>query len=68
MIRYTYVRIRSGLGGTYYYKGENGKISPRQVIDDMAAQGYRYVGNIPIKQGGYGSLLEYDMIFEYCRQ
>ena len=52
------------MGGTYYYKTENGKISPRQVIDDMAEKGFRYVGNVPVKQAGYGSLIEYDMIFE----
>ncbi|MCR5599487.1 MAG: DUF4177 domain-containing protein [Ruminococcus sp.] len=67
-MKYKYVRSRSSIGGTYYYQDENGKISPRQVIDDMAAQGYRYVGNIPVKLGDYGSLREYDMIFEYCCQ
>ncbi|WP_295094387.1 DUF4177 domain-containing protein [Ruminococcus sp.] len=63
-MKYKYIRIRSSLGGTYYYKTEYGKISPRQVIDDMAEKGFRYVGNVPVKQAGYGSLIEYDMIFE----
>ena len=63
-MRYEYVRIRSSIGGTYYYKAESGKMSPRQVVSDMAAHGYRYVGNVPVKMGGYGALFEYDMIFE----
>lgn len=64
-MRYKYVRMKSAIGGVYYYKTENGKMSPRQVIEEMAAQGYRYVGNVPVKLGGYGALIEYDMIFEY---
>ena len=63
-MNYTYIRCRAGIGQAYYCMSEGGKMSPRQVIDEMAAQGYRYVGNVPVKMGGYGALTEYDMIFE----
>jgi len=64
-MRYKYVRMKCSIGGKYYHKTENGKMSPRQVIEDMAAQGCRYVGNVPVQLGRYGALIEYDMIFEY---
>ena len=63
-MRYKYVRIRCSIGGTYYCRTENGKVSPRDVIKDMAEQGYRYVGNVPVSLGHYGAVTEYDMIFE----
>ncbi len=64
MINYKYIRCRAGIGQAYYCKSEDDNMTPRQVIDEMAAQGYRYVGNVPVKMGGYGALIEYDMIFE----
>ncbi len=64
-MRYKYVRMKCSIGGTYYHKTVEGNKSPRQVIEDMAAQGYRYVGNVPVQLGRYGALIEYDMIFEY---
>lgn len=64
-MRYKYVRMKCSIGGIYYHETEDGKRSPRQVIEDMAVQGYRYVGNVPVQLGRYGALTEYDMIFEY---
>ena len=63
-MRYRYIRLRAGVGGSYYSRTESGKKPPRQVIDDMAAAGYRFVGCVPVSLGMHGSLLEYDMIFE----
>ncbi|EWM53261.1 DUF4177 domain-containing protein [Ruminococcus flavefaciens] len=63
-MKYRYLRFVKGLGGIYYYKNDGVKKAPREAINEMAAQGYRYVGNVPVKTGYYGSLTEYDMIFE----
>lgn len=36
----------------------------RDVIDDYAKRGFRYVGFIPAKSDGYGRIREMDLIFE----
>lgn len=63
-MRYKYVRMKAGIGLVYYCRTEDRKMTPRQVIDEMAALGYRYIGNVPVKLGSYGALVEYDMVFE----
>lgn len=35
----------------------------RNIID-RAAEGWRYVGFLPVQQTLYGAILEYDLIFE----
>ena len=63
-MKYKYLRVVRGLTGIYYHKRDNEKLTPREAIKEMAAQGFRYVGNVPVKTAYYGSLAEYDMIFE----
>ncbi|MCR4795535.1 MULTISPECIES: hypothetical protein [Ruminococcus] len=63
-MNYKYMRMKAAIGGVYYCDIEDRKLSPRQVINEMAALGYRYAGNVPVKLGAYGALIEYDMIFE----
>ena len=36
----------------------------RQIIDDYAARGYRYVGYIPTDISDYGKIKAMDLIFE----
>lgn len=36
----------------------------RQIIDDYAARGYRYVGYIPTEISDYGKIKDLDLIFE----
>lgn len=36
----------------------------RQIIEEWANKGYRYVGFIPTKQGPSGKIVEADLIFE----
>ncbi len=36
----------------------------REIIDEMAKEGYRYTGWIPTKVFGYGNIGEVDLIFE----
>lgn len=36
----------------------------RQIIDEYAAKGYRYVGYISTEMTGHGQILEMDLVFE----
>ncbi len=36
----------------------------RQIIDDYAKQGYRYVGYIPTKIDDFGKMKDIDLVFE----
>ncbi|MGN0169137.1 MAG: DUF4177 domain-containing protein [Lachnospiraceae bacterium] len=36
----------------------------RQIIDDYARRGYRYVGYIPTNISDYGKIKDMDLIFE----
>lgn len=36
----------------------------QNIIDRAAAEGWRYVGFLPMQQTLYGAILEYDLIFE----
>lgn len=36
----------------------------QNIIDRAAAEGWRYVGFLPVQQTLYGAILEYDLIFE----
>ena len=36
----------------------------REIIDEYAAKGYRYVGYIPVEMTGHGQILEMGLVFE----
>ena len=36
----------------------------RNIIDNAAAEGWRYAGFLPVSQTVHGAVLEYDLIFE----
>ena len=36
----------------------------QNIIDRAAAEGWRYVGFLPVSQSANGAILEYDLIFE----
>ncbi len=36
----------------------------RQIIDDYAKRGYRYVGYIPTKIDDFGKIKDIDLVFE----
>ena len=36
----------------------------RDIIDEYAAKGYRYVGYVPTNMNGHGVVTEIDLIFE----
>ena len=58
MKKYEYVKISINkfLGA--------GSIEHRQIIDEYAAKGYKFVGYIPTKICDYGKIQEMDLIFE----
>lgn len=49
-----------GLAGGNVYETQG----HREIIEQMAAQGWRYAGFIPTKQRGTGHIAEIDLIFE----
>ncbi len=60
MYRYEYVSLYTG-GGTF---NNNSDARHRQVIDQYAQQGWRYVGFVPTCFSSYGGIKEIDLIFE----
>ena len=36
----------------------------REIVRRRAAEGWRYAGFIPTRQGGYGAIIEIDLVFE----
>ncbi|MBR3226922.1 MAG: hypothetical protein IKF68_00090 [Erysipelotrichaceae bacterium] len=52
-------RVKAKSGFAYYTFD-----SAEDLVFEMAAKGYSCKGFIPIKIGSYGSIVEYDLIFE----
>lgn len=64
MKKYEYVRMKYKLlNGEFIHKDENGKSTYREIINDYAARGYRFVGTVPVESNGY-FICEYDLVFE----
>lgn len=60
MYRYEYVTLYTG-GGFWI---DNSSCEHREIINQYAAQGWRYVGYIPTRFSGEGGTKEVDLIFE----
>lgn len=60
MYRYEYVPLN--VGGGFWIGNEN--YAHRGIIDQRAAQGWRYVGYVPSRFTGEGGTKEIDLIFE----
>lgn len=58
MKKYEYVSI--DVDGFFFA----GSKEHRQIIDEYAAKGYRYVGFIPTEMTSHGKILTMDLIFE----
>lgn len=58
MKRYEYVSINSDLVGLSGFEGY------REIIDDYASRGYRFVGYVPTTVTMHGKLVEIDLVFE----
>lgn len=57
MKRYEYVKVKSNFTGTLID-------GHREIIDEYALNGFRYVGYIPTMHSLNGAILEIDLIFE----
>ena len=58
MKKYEYVNINiDGFFGS-------GSVEHRNIIDEYAAKGYRYVGYIPTSITPHGKITDMDLIFE----
>lgn len=66
MKNYEFIRLKyKMMKGGYVTSKEDGYRDHRTVIREMAAQGYRFVGNLPIEAIGSNSYpYEYDLVFE----
>ncbi len=60
MYRYEYVPLNVGGG---FWIGNQDYVH-RQIIDQRAAQGWRYVGYVPSAFTGQGGTKEIDLVFE----
>ena len=58
MKKYEYVNVK--IGKFIGAKSEE----HRQIIDEYASKGYRYVGYIPTDISDYGKIKDMDLVFE----
>lgn len=67
MKRYEFIRMKyKMMKGGYVTSKEDGYRDHRTVIHEMASQGWRFVGQIPVETAGnFSSAPEYDLVFEY---
>ena len=59
MKKYEYVNVHIGI----FFAGAASE-EHRDIIDEYASRGYRYVGFIPTKIDSYGKFKDIDLIFE----
>ena len=64
MKKYVFVSMRKKAFGSYVADDGKGERSHRDVINEMAAGGWKYVDNIPVEMDSYGKLKHYDLVFE----
>jgi len=60
MYEYQYIAVETG-GGVFF---NNRDAAHRQVIEEEARAGWRYVGYVPLEFTGSGSVRSIDLIFE----
>lgn len=58
MKKYEYVTVHTGR-----FSGAKSE-EHRDIIDQYAARGWRYVGFIPVSMDSYGRLKDMDLVFE----
>ena len=58
MKKYEYVHIKTGR-----FIGARSE-EHREIINEYAAKGYKFVCYIPTKMSDYGKILEMDLVFE----
>lgn len=58
MYEYKYVTIRTQGAFSAEFKDR------RKIIDEYAAEGWRYAGWVPVSLAAYGAIMQIDLIFE----
>lgn len=66
MKNYEFIRMKyKMMKGGYVTSKEDGYRDHRTVIREMAAQGWRFAGHLPVEAAGsYSAAIEYDLVFE----
>lgn len=65
MYKYEYEKVSCDLNGWGMFSGNVYAIDDyKQIIEEKAKNGFRYVGFIPTKQRGTGHIQELELIFE----
>ena len=65
MYHYEYERVCSDISGWGMLSGNRyGTEEYREIINQRAAQGWRYIGFIPAVQRGTGHIEEMDLVFD----
>ena len=65
MYKYEYVTVTAYKQEVTFVNGASWEIwKHRDIIDARAAQGWRYVGYLPVKQRGAGFIEDLELIFE----
>ena len=65
MYKYEYEKISCDFSGIGLFNGNIYRIEDyKQIIEERANNGWRYVGYIPTKQRGTGHIQELELIFE----
>lgn len=65
MREYKFVQMKyKMMKGGYVTSKEDGYRNHRTVIREMAQQGYRFVGRVPVDADGYGRETVFDLVCE----
>ena len=65
MKRYKYVRMTHRvMSARYGSSAKTGRLSHREIIDALAAEGWEFKGTVPVEVMGSGYLNCYDLVFE----
>ena len=65
MREYKFIQMKYKImKGGYVTSKEDGYRDHRTVIREMAQQGYRFVGRVPVDTDGYGRETVFDLVFE----
>ena len=60
MYQYQYISVETG-GGFFFGNGDG---QHREIIDQEAAAGWRYVGFVPLSFTSHGGISSMDLVFE----
>ena len=69
MYQYCYKKVQSHMDGWGPFNGNLYSLENyREIIDEMARQGWRYVGFVPSHIAANGQIAQIDLVFERAAQ